>query len=134
MAKAKLNLYIMHGRDYVLRTKTGHSIAFKRDDNGTPIPVHVPYVCIEEAQKVGAVPVDGQPMVPPKPVQHVEPVGSERKEAIAAAVEQILERNNPKDFTAGLVPKAEAVRKIVEFNVDRSEINRVHQEIRSRRG
>ena len=130
-AKPKLNLYIMH-RDYVLRTKFGHSIHFKLDDNDQPIPTHVPYICIEEAQKVGAIPAEGTPKMPDKPVERNDPVGQERHELITGAIEQILERNDAKDFTAGMVPKADAVKKIVGFTVDRSEINRLHQAVRSR--
>lgn len=128
----KLNMYVMHGRDFVLRTRFGHSIHFKLDDNDEPIPTHVPYACIEEAQKVGAVPVKGQPKVPEKPAERAEPAGQERNEKITEAIETILERNDAKDFTAGGVPKAEAVKKIVGFNPDRTEINRLHQAVRSR--
>ncbi len=132
--EVKLNLYVMHGRDFVLRTKMGHSIHFKLDDNDEPVPTHVPYACIEEAQKVGAVPVKGQPKVPDKPVERDDPMGEERHDRITKAIEAILDENNPRNFTAGMVPKAEAVKKIVGFAVDRSEINRLHQEVRQRRG
>lgn len=128
------NLYVMHGRDFVLRTKFGHSIAFRLDDDDEPIPTHVPYQCVEEAQRCGAVPVKGTPKTPPKPDGKTDPIGQERTELITMAVEQIIENNNADDFTAGMVPTAAAVKRVVGFGVDRSEINRIHQAVRSREG
>lgn len=132
--EVKLNLYVMHGRDFVLRTKMGHSVHFKLDDDDNPIPTHVPYACIEDAQRVGAIPVKGTPKTPPKPEDRDAPQGVERTELITAAIEEILEKNVAADFTAGMVPKAEAVKKITGFTVDRSEINRIHQAVRSKQG
>jgi len=129
--EAQLNLYVMHGRDFVLRTKFGHSIHFKLDNDDKPVPTHVPYLCVEEAQRCGAVPVKGQSKTPNKPADRSEPTGQERTELITMAIEQIIETNNPTDFTAGMVPTAAAIKKIVGFGVDRTEINRVHQAVRS---
>ena len=123
MAESK-NMMVLN-RDFILRSITGHSIAFKKG-----VPIHVPYVLIEKAQSIGALVADGEQFMPEDNKPKAEPMGRERDNLIRQAVEDILERANPDHFTAGGVPTLAAVSKVVGFRPDRAEINRAHQKLR----
>ena len=101
-------------RDRVVATTKGHTISFKKG-----VPTHVPYGVYDEVQAAGAVPVDELPDDSAKAVQ--EPQGGERDELIAMAIEEIVLRNNPKDFTAAGVPHVKTLESKLGFQIDAHE-------------
>ena len=89
-------------RNFTLISKTGLALRFEK---GVPRPVHAQLV--PEVLAIGAERVDaeqgegmGDEKRPPE-----EPQGVEREDLIQAAIEDLVERNNSKDFNAGGVPK-----------------------------
>ena len=105
-------------RNFTLRTAKGHSVVFKKNE-----PVDVPLVIFDDAQSVGAVPVD-EADVPTEEETAAEniPVGDEREAAIIASFDQVIARNERGDYTAGGVPKAKVIEALVGFEVDLREV------------
>lgn len=98
-------------RDRTVATSKGHSIEFKKG-----VPTHVPYECREEVMAVGAVP-EGEidEALTPKPET---PVGEDREAIVMAAIEAIVLRNNPKEFTAGGAPHIKTLERELGFDID----------------
>ena len=98
-------------RNRTVATTKGHSIEFLKG-----VPTHVPYECREEVMAAGGVPetdVDEDPT--PKPDT---PAGEDREAIILAAIEAIVLRNNPKEFTAGGAPHIKTLERELGFDVD----------------
>ena len=106
-------------RNYSLRSLMGHMIDFKK---GTP--TYVPPICSKEAIAIGAECVDDKiDVLGPEeaPVTVLTP--GEREEALIAAFRMLEERNGRGDFDASGAPTLKAVEKIVEFEVNKAELN-----------
>lgn len=112
--------YILN-RNYVLRSPLGHSVSFKKNE-----PTFVPKLIEREALQIGAERIDGQgdaPNILPDEEVVIPPLApQERSEQLFAAFDILVESNEPKDFTGAGVPTVTAVKKIVDFDVDRVEI------------
>lgn len=107
-------------RNHMLASTSGHRIEFLKGK-----PTYVPPVMVKEAVAIGAMAVDGgtPDVLPPEDVPQ-EVLSPQDKEAMAhAAFDQIIERNDTADFTGDGKPSTEAVKKIVEFNFTRKELN-----------
>ena len=108
-------------RNFTLISKTGLALRFEK---GVPRPVHAQLV--PEVLAIGAERVDaeqgegmGDEKRPPE-----EPQGVEREDLIQAAIEDLVERNNRKDFIAGGVPKPVAIKAIVGFQPEPDEVKK----------
>lgn len=106
-------------RDYTLGSTLGHRVRF-----GKNAETRVPDICIEEAIAIGAERVDGkdhfEELAKAKgEVQPMSPIA--RQEAVKAALETIVERNNRDDFTAAGNPTLKALAKETGFKVDKNE-------------
>ena len=120
--------YILN-RNYVLRSTLGHSVAFKKNE-----PVFVPKLIEREAVAIGAHPVEGDApdMLPSEEVVTPPLTPDERAEQLFTAFEMLVESNDSKDFTGAGVPTVTAVKKLVEFDVDRNEITTAWAEYKQR--
>lgn len=109
---------VLH-RDYVLVSKSGHAIGFKKG-----VAVNVPPSCYQEAVAIGAVDETGAPadVLPPEKVVKPAPSVLERTASIEAAFDLIVEKNERYDFTASGMPTAKAVGKLVDFAVETNEL------------
>lgn len=112
-------------RDYVLSTTKGHSIAFRKGE-----PVHVPASCYQDAIAIGAQPEDGSdPNVLGEETSNKAPIDpAERSPLVLAAIEQLVAKNERKDFTAAGSPSVKAVERELGFDVDAREVSAVWQE------
>lgn len=124
------NMLTLH-RDYTLSTLFGHTITFKKDE-----PTHVPMAAYAAAIAVGAVPADGgsadviledakNPAAPGDPL--------ERNRLLLAAIEELVEKNDRKDFTAAGLPSVKAVERVLGFDVDGREVAANWQELHEKK-
>lgn len=112
MSEVKLPEFKLNRNHTHISVATGLAIRFEK---GVPRPVH--HALVREVVGIGAERVDGdqgEGFEEDKPVNE-EPQGQEREELILAAIEDLVERNNTKDFNAGGVPKPSAIKAIVGF-------------------
>lgn len=101
-------------RDRVVATTKGHVINFKKG-----VPTFVPYVAYDEVMAAGAVPVEELPEDAAKAVK--DPQGSERDGLIVMALEEVVLKNSPKDFTAAGVPHVKVLEGKLGFSIDANE-------------
>lgn len=107
-------------RNYVLRSVLGHSVSFSKN-----IPTFVPSIIEREALSIGAERVDGarpDMLDPEPPAQRPPMTPDDVRQQIKTAFALIVERNDPKEFTAAGVPMVKAVEKLIGFDVDRSDV------------
>jgi hypothetical protein len=117
-------------RDYTMRTLYGHVIDFKKGQ-----PTYVPPICAREAAAIGAEGVDGKVDVLDPEEQPVIPMSPEdREESIIAAFKVMQERNERNDFTASGGPSIKALEKILEFDVDKREVDTLWAGLRAEQG
>lgn len=112
-------------RTYRLISKTGHTIQFIKGE-----PVFVPLPCKAEAIAIGAVPVDGDTNVLEDEPVKVELSAEQREEQLIAAFKLLLERNERGDFTGQGIPSIPALKKIVDFNPDKKEVEALWNDFR----
>lgn len=108
-------------RDFILRSKHGHAIAFEANE-----PVRVPYPIIDEAIALGAVFADGedQKILADEPKEVVTPdLGFEREQKIYDAMHSLMAENDPDKFTPGGKPKLSVLAEMVGYDVDQKESN-----------
>lgn len=106
-------------RDKVHSSVYGHTVEFKKDQ-----PVYVPPVpaLIDEVMLFGAESVDGEFAVAEQAdLVEKPPVGDDRAVLIAAAIEQIVEKNDSDDFTGSGVPTTKSIEAIVKFDLSAAE-------------
>lgn len=119
MPKSKTYRYMKMARNFILRTTSGFTVRFMRDRD-----IRVPVQVIPDAIERGAVFSDGSAYVPAsKELGPAPPAGFQREQEIFRALETIASRNNPDDFTGTGVPTLTAMRKVLEYDVDRKEVN-----------
>ena len=87
-------------------------------------PTHVPPHMLREVMMIGAEVVDGDTpsLIPEAPQAPAAPAGLDRTDAIKAAFQLIVERNDSADFTGSGRPSVKAVEKITEFDVETKEV------------
>ena len=107
------------GRNYVHSSKFGHVIAFEKN-----VPTYVPPECHKEVAMIGAMPDDGSEVniLGDEVIRQPELTIDERREQLIAAFELLQERNSRTDFTGQGVPSVPALKKIVDFDFDRKEV------------
>ena len=119
------------GRNHTHRSLFGHIINFEKN-----VPVYVPPVCHKEVAMIGALPDDGTEVSilddEPKAAPALLP--DERRDALIAAFQLLEERNNRTDFTGQGVPSVAGIKKIVDFEVDRKEIEPAWREYLEAKG
>ena len=106
-------------RNYVLTTRNGRSIEFKKD-----VPTYVPPICIKEAVAIGAVPEDGsdtgildEPVFPTAPATF-----SEREEKINKVIDRLIQENDRENFTAAGMPKLTTLSERLGWRVEKKEV------------
>lgn len=106
-------------RTFCLVSLTGHAIGFEKG-----VPIDVPACMVHEALAIGAV-ADEQMAAPEeiKTVHELNPVV--RDAEITRAFDIIVERAARGDFTAAGRPHAKAVNKIVGYDTDATERDRL---------
>ena len=119
--------YVLN-RNFVLRSMTGHSVNFVKN-----VPTFVPALIEREARGIGAERVDGAnpDMLDPESPEVAPLSHDERAEQIRTAFALLTERNDSKDFTGAGVPSVKAVEKLVDFDVDRTEVVALWQAYRA---
>ncbi|MDQ8046831.1 MAG: hypothetical protein REI11_19665 [Patulibacter sp.] len=100
-------------RDRVVASTFGHAVGFKKG-----VATHVPPSMYEEVQAAGAIPEDELPEPTSK---SPELTSEDRKLLLQAALEDIVKRNDSKDFTAGGMPHVKVVSEKAGFSVDADE-------------
>lgn len=113
-------------RDYVLRTKMGHTIDFKAN-----VPTPVAEQAYAEALAVNIVPVERPDGDTPQGRVEAAITGTLRDALIYKAIASLVARNNYEDFTGGGVPKAAAVSVETAFSVSQNEVSRYWGNYRS---
>jgi hypothetical protein len=112
-------IQMVRGRDFNLRSLSGHTVKFKKN-----VPTDVPPGAVQEAMKIGAFPVeDGDIKVDEEKTDMtpVEPVGAEREEILQAAMENMKVENNRGDFDATGLPTLKKLSARVKFTVSKAE-------------
>ncbi len=117
MSEVKLPHFVLN-RNHTLISKTGLAVRFEK---GVARPVQL--ILVPEVVGIGAERVDGEQGEGFEEEKRLpeEPQGHEREELIKAAIEDLVERNNSKDFNAGGVPKPVAIKAIVGFQPEADE-------------
>ena len=120
-------LYTLN-RNYLLRTTSG-VISFNKGE-----PTHVPKHMEREVVAIGAEIVEGSApeLLEPEKKLEPSPVGEERREQIATAIELIVDRNESNDFTGSGRPSVKAVERILGFDIDQSEVNSAWNEFKAK--
>jgi hypothetical protein len=112
-------IQMVRGRDFNLRSLSGHTVKFKKN-----VPTDVPPGAVQEAMKIGAFPVeDGDIKVDEEKTDMtpVEPVGAEREEILQAAMENMKIENKRGDFDATGHPNLKKLSARVKFTVSKAE-------------
>ena len=104
-------------RDHRLISTTGHTIQFRKGE-----PVYVPAVCRAEAIGIGAQPTDGNTDILEDEKVIIELTAEERNEQLIKAFKILQERNGRGDFTGQGLPSIPALKKLVEFEPDKKEV------------
>lgn len=117
MSDASVRKMVLN-RTFRLITTKGHTIAFVKGE-----PVYVPPMVQAEALAIGATFEDGSiPEIseePPKSGRPADP--TKATEAIKEAILLLVTQNAREDFAASGAPKAEAVSRLVGFDVNKKE-------------
>jgi len=105
-------------RNYVHRSGLGHMIRFEKG-----VPTYVAPECRKEVMMIGALPADGEMnILDPELEPEIPLSGEERNEALIKAFVALQARNSRDDFTGQGVPSVTALKKIVDFTIDRKEV------------
>lgn len=93
-------------RDFVLRSTSGHTVAFKAN-----VPQDVPDVLYAEALSFNIIPASGQAedQDTPAPQGTVQIMGPLRDALIFNAIVELVKRNSSEDFDGGGVPKVASI-------------------------
>ncbi len=137
MAAAAPQSYLfVSNRNQTIRGLTGHAITFVKG-KATHVPKSMHSAVIEK----GIMPCDedGKPL-PEKGeelVAEAQPSvikapddGDSRAEQISAVIKAMVERNDPKEFTGGGTPNAEAVSMRLGWKTDQKEVRQVWVKVR----
>lgn len=114
--------FYVANRDFTAYTNKGFVIHFKKDE-----PKYVPPLVREEMLAHGVLPVDGDLPIREEEEKTAEPLGEDRLNKIYEGVLKVIETNEPKDFTAGGVPREDAFNRVAGFPAARREINAAYK-------
>ena len=119
--------YVLN-RDFVLRTTMAHTIAFKKGE-----PTWVPPIIEKEAIAIGAERADNgkTDILVPEANGKSQMTFEELREALFAAFDLLVEKNDSDDFTAQGVPKVAVVEKMIETDIDRKDLVEAWTEYRA---
>lgn len=119
--------YVLN-RDFVLRTTMAHTIAFKKGE-----PTWVPPIIEKEAIAIGAERADNgkTDILVPEVNGKSQMTFEELREALFAAFDLLVEKNDSDDFTAQGVPKVAVVEKMIETDIDRKDLVEAWTEYRA---
>ena len=119
--------YVLN-RDFVLRTTMAHTIAFKKGE-----PTWVPPIIEKEAIAIGAERADNgkTDILVPEANSKSQMTFEELREALFAAFDLLVEKNESDDFTAQGVPKVAVVEKMIETDIDRKDLVEAWTEYRA---
>lgn len=117
--------YILN-RNHVLRSTSG-VISFTKGE-----PTFVPRHMEREVVAIGAEIVEGTApaLLEPAKKLPLAPEGEARREQISIAIGLIVDRNDSADFTGSGAPSVKAVNKLLDFEIERSELADVWQEFK----
>jgi hypothetical protein len=104
-------------RDFVVRSRFGRSIEFKKD-----VETYVPNALVREVVAAGAVPAEGEEGLVQAPVGSGPQTEAELQDKIRAAFEELVAKGNEKDFTATGIPAVRAVESIVGVNLSSAQV------------
>lgn len=106
-------------RSFRLETTMGHVIEVKGKE-----PTYIPPECVDEAAKRGMTYVDNADanIYDDLSRAKTDVQGELRASILFLAVKAIVAENNPKDFTAGGIPKVPAIEARLGFDVTNAEI------------
>lgn len=118
-------------RNITIASTLGHAIEFKKN-----IPTHVPRAMIEEVMEKGVLPCneDGSiidaddeeavaALMPEAPKIVIRPKDqTEVNEKILDVMKQIVERNDPLDFTGAGMPSAKKIAQTLGWSVDTKDV------------
>lgn len=104
-------------RNYLLHSKFGHTIHFKKGE-----PTNVPQICAREVVAIGAELLEGDvvEVLDDEPVI-VNKTHEERLSDLFKAFDVMMERDQRGDFTAQGIPNLFALNKMLDFEVDAKE-------------
>lgn len=118
-------------RDITITSLIGRSIYFEKG-----VPTHCPREMHAEVMEKGIIPVEEADATAvttkaahvPKSDEPDEP--GDREDAITAAVQVLVARNNTKDFSAGGVPTSAAVSAVLGWRADAQSIRPVWDKLK----
>lgn len=116
-------------RNFTLISKTGHVILFKKGQ-ATWVPPEVR----KEAIQIGAQPSDGNTDVLEEETVVIPLSAGERAEKLIEAFKTLQQRNNRTDFTGQGIPAIPALKKLVEFDVEKKEVETLWNAYREEQG
>jgi len=111
---------LVMNRNITVSSTCGHAIKFEKD-----VPVYVVPMMVSECMAQGAIPAEGEklPEVKEEPnTQEPPPMGDDRVNRIEAVFEEMVAKNERGTFGASGVPKIDALRKRIAFEIDGGEI------------
>jgi len=117
-------------RDLVVWAEDGtHTVKFEKGK-----PAFVPSKMKSAVMQIGAVPADDKTKEEVNKIEEDKNTGApedpeDRRNAIKAVLQDILERNDTKDFNANQRPKIATVRNAVGFNLDNAEVTPLWDEL-----
>lgn len=112
-------------RNFTMITKSGHAVLFKKGE-----PTYVPPAVRAEAIGIGAQPLDGNTDVLGEEKIIIELSAEERAGELIKAFKVMQERNHRSDFTGQGFPALPALKKIVEFEPDKKEVETLFTQFR----
>jgi hypothetical protein len=108
-------------RDYVLVTPEGPSYGFKKG-----VPLHVPAKYAAKVLEIGGEPVEEDAEAARDAAEKAQvavDATADQKAKLLDIVRNIIERNDPADFTAGGRPKQQKVSIVAGFDVSKQQID-----------
>jgi hypothetical protein len=110
--------------------KSGHNIRFEKGQ-----PTWVPPELFRDAIAMGAEPLEGDKndMLPAEEAPEEQLSEADREALIFGAFDEIMEKNDPKDFGADSKPSVAAVVQIVKFSIVKKELIALFQKYREQK-
>lgn len=126
-----MSIQMVSPRDYTLRTRTGHTIAFKAD-----VPRHVPPEVVTEAMAVNILPVESTSNLGDSPAGYVKTnvTGTLREALVLHAIVELVRENDSGNFNAGGQPKVGALNAATGLKLSGTEVSKFwdrYREIKS---
>lgn len=103
-------------RNYTLRSRYGRSVYFEKGKE-----TYIPDFMVKEATAVGAENCDKTAV--PVAAKAKTWTFDERKNVVFEVFANLIEKNDAKDFTASGQPSLTAVKKLIEFDLERAELD-----------